>query len=105
MDALKGEGPFTVFAPTDEAFAKLPQGTLDELLAEPEGLLTQILLYHVVPGKVMAMDVSDGLQAETLQGATAGIGQAVNASARQKAATAISGTLCKAAQERPRRHG
>ncbi len=68
VEALKGEGPFTVFAPTDEAFAALPEGTLETLLADPEGDLTQILLYHVVPGKVMAADVSDGLEAETLQG-------------------------------------
>jgi uncharacterized surface protein with fasciclin (FAS1) repeats len=69
VEALKSEGPFTVFAPTDEAFAALPQGTLETLLADPAGDLTQILLYHVVPGKVMAADVSDGLEAETLQGA------------------------------------
>lgn len=68
VDALKGEGPFTVFAPTDDAFAKLPQSTIDALLADPTGDLTQILLYHVVPGKVMAADLSDGLQATTLQG-------------------------------------
>jgi uncharacterized surface protein with fasciclin (FAS1) repeats len=68
VDALKGEGPFTVFAPTDEAFAALPEGTLEALLAEPEGDLTSILLYHVIPGKVMAGDLSDELMAETLQG-------------------------------------
>ncbi len=70
VDALSGEGPFTVFAPTDEAFAALPAGTVEALLADPEGDLTQILLYHVVPGKVMAADVTDGLEAETLQGGT-----------------------------------
>ena len=68
VDALKAEGPFTVFAPTDAAFASLPAGTVDALLADPQGDLTQILLYHVVPGKVLAADVSDGLEAETLQG-------------------------------------
>ena len=68
VDALKGEGPFTVFAPTDEAFAKLPAETLQAALADPQGLLTQVLLYHVVPGKVMAADLSDGLEADTLQG-------------------------------------
>jgi uncharacterized surface protein with fasciclin (FAS1) repeats len=68
VDALKGEGPFTVFAPTEEAFAALPAGTLDTLLADPQGQLTDILLYHVVPGKVMAADLSDGLTATTLQG-------------------------------------
>ena len=70
VDALSGEGPFTVFAPTDEAFAALPAGTIDALLADPTGDLTQILLYHVVPGMVMAADVTDGLEAETLQGGT-----------------------------------
>jgi transforming growth factor-beta-induced protein len=66
VDTLKGEGPFTVFAPTDEAFAKLPAGTLDSLLANPEDLKS-ILLYHVVPGKVMAEDVVtlDGKSADT----------------------------------------
>ena len=68
VDALKGEGPFTVFAPTDEAFAKLPAGTVDALLADPEGQLTQILLYHVLPEEVMAADITDGMEADTLQG-------------------------------------
>ncbi len=68
VDALKGEGPFTVFAPTDDAFAALPQETIDALLADPTGDLTQILLYHVVAGKVLAGDLSDGLEADTLQG-------------------------------------
>lgn len=57
VDTLQGDGPFTVFAPTNDAFAALPEGTLDQLLAEPTGLLADILLYHVVPGKVMAGDV------------------------------------------------
>jgi len=69
VETLKGKGPFTVFAPTDEAFAALPAGTLDALLADPSGDLTQILLYHVIEGKVMAADVTDGLEAPTLQGA------------------------------------
>jgi len=68
-EALRGEGPFTVFAPSDEAFAALPEGTVEALLEDPEGQLSRILLYHVVPGKVMAADVSDGLSAETLRGA------------------------------------
>ncbi len=68
--ALSGEGPFTVFAPTDEAFAALPAGTIDALLADPSGDLTQILLYHVLSGKVMAEAVTDGLEVETLQGST-----------------------------------
>ena len=55
---LKGPGPFTVFAPTDEAFAKLPAGTLDNLLKpENKAMLRRVLTYHVVPGKVMAADV------------------------------------------------
>ena len=69
VDALSGDGPFTVFAPTNAAFAKIPQDALNALLADPTGDLTQILLYHIVPGKVMAADVSDGLSAATLQGA------------------------------------
>jgi uncharacterized surface protein with fasciclin (FAS1) repeats len=68
VETLKGEGPFTVFAPTDDAFAALPEGTVETLLADPAGDLTQILLYHVVPGKVMAANVTDGLEAETAQG-------------------------------------
>ena len=69
VDTLKGEGPFTVFAPTDAAFAALPEGTVDSLLADPTGALTDILLFHVVPGKVMAADLSDGLSVETVNGA------------------------------------
>ena len=70
VDTLKGEGPFTVFAPTDEAFAALPAGTVDTLLL-PENLdqLTAILTYHVVPGKVMSTDLSEGLTAATVNGA------------------------------------
>jgi transforming growth factor-beta-induced protein len=66
VDTLKGEGPFTVFAPTDDAFAALPAGTVEALLADIP-TLTNILLYHVVPGKVMAADVVglDGQSAET----------------------------------------
>ena len=59
VDTLKGKGPFTVFAPTDEAFAKLPAGTVDDLLKpENKDKLVAILTYHVVPGKVMAADVA-----------------------------------------------
>ncbi len=70
VDTLKGEGPFTVFAPTDEAFAALPDGTLDTLLADPTGDLAAILTYHVVAGKVMAADVvtMDGEMVETVNG-------------------------------------
>lgn len=56
VETLQGEGPFTVFAPTDEAFAKLPAGTLEKLLADPAAL-RQVLTYHVVPGRVTAGDV------------------------------------------------
>ena len=69
-DALSAPGPFTVFAPTDEAFAKLPEGTLEDLL-KPENRekLVAILTYHVVPGKVMSGDVvGKKLSVETLQG-------------------------------------
>lgn len=65
VETLKGDGPFTVFAPTDEAFAALPAGTLETLLADPQGALTDILLYHVVPGQVMAADVA-GLDGQTV---------------------------------------
>jgi uncharacterized surface protein with fasciclin (FAS1) repeats len=59
VDTLKGPGPFTVFAPTDEAFAKVPKAQLDALLAD-KAKLTKVLTYHVVPGKVMAADVKAG---------------------------------------------
>lgn len=67
-EGLQGEGPFTVFAPMNNSFAALPQRVTDALLANPTADLTQILLFHVVPGKVMAADLSDGLAAETFQG-------------------------------------
>lgn len=66
---LKGEGPFTVFAPTDEAFAKLPAGTVENLLKpENKDKLTAILTYHVVPGRVMAADVAGIDEAKTVNG-------------------------------------
>lgn len=69
VDALKGPGPFTVFAPTDEAFAKLPAGTLENLLKpENKDKLRNILTYHVVSGKVMAKDVMNLDAAKTLEG-------------------------------------
>ena len=72
VSALKGEGPFTVFAPTDEAFAKLPAGTLEMLLKpENKAKLAAILTYHVVPGKVMAADVVKLRSAKTLNGQSA----------------------------------
>ena len=66
IDTLKGKGPFTVFAPTDEAFAKVPKADLDALLAD-KAKLTAVLTYHVVPGKVMAKDVKAG-KVKTVQG-------------------------------------
>jgi uncharacterized surface protein with fasciclin (FAS1) repeats len=69
IDTLKGAGPFTVFAPTDEAFAKLPAGTLDALLKD-KAKLASILTYHVVAGKVMAADVMKLKTAKTLQGSS-----------------------------------
>jgi uncharacterized surface protein with fasciclin (FAS1) repeats len=67
IETLKGNGPFTVFAPTDEAFAKLPAGTLDSLLKDKEKL-TAVLTYHVVPGQVMAADIFKLTEAKTVQG-------------------------------------
>lgn len=69
-ETLRGDGPFTVFAPTDEAFDALPEGTVDALLADPQGDLTEILTYHVIDGEVLAADVleMDGEMVETLQG-------------------------------------
>jgi uncharacterized surface protein with fasciclin (FAS1) repeats len=70
VDALKGDGPFTVFAPTDDAFAALPAGTVEDLLKpENKDKLTAVLTYHVVAGKVMSGDLSDGMTATTLNGA------------------------------------
>ncbi len=69
VKTLQTDGPFTLFAPTDEAFAALPTDTLDALLADPEEL-AQVLLYHVIPGTVMAADITDGMEAETAQGDT-----------------------------------
>jgi uncharacterized surface protein with fasciclin (FAS1) repeats len=69
VETLKGAGPFTVFAPTDEAFAKLPKGTVEDLLKpENKAKLTAVLTYHVVPGKVMAADVVKVTSAKTVQG-------------------------------------
>ena len=70
IDTLKGKGPFTVFAPTDEAFAKIPKKDLDALLKDKKKL-TAVLTYHVVPGKVMAADVvklKDGSKVKTVEG-------------------------------------
>jgi len=67
VETLSGDGPFTVFAPTDEAFAKIPQADLEALLADKEAL-TAVLTYHVVPGKVMAQDVVNLSSATTVNG-------------------------------------
>ena len=79
-DTLSGNGPFTVFAPTNEAFEKLPAGTVEELLKEEnKEKLASILTYHVVAGKVMSKDLSDGQKAATVNGqeVTVTIGDAV----------------------------
>ena len=69
VETLQGEGPFTVFAPTDDAFAKLPVGTVDSLLLpENKDQLVSILTYHVVPGKVLAADVVNLSSADTVEG-------------------------------------
>jgi len=70
VETLKGDGPFTVFAPTDEAFAKIPKATLEGLLKDKEAL-KKVLLYHVVSGKVMAADVVKIKSAKTVQGSSA----------------------------------
>lgn len=72
VETLKGPGPFTVFAPTDAAFAKLPPGTVDKLLAD-KAALTKVLTYHVVAGKVMAADVAGLKSATTVQGGSLAI--------------------------------
>jgi len=75
VDTLKGEGPFTVFAPTDAAFAKLPEGTVEDLLKpENKDRLAAVLTYHVIPGKVMSADIAGkALEAETVQGQSVSI--------------------------------
>ena len=100
-DTLKGQGPFTVFAPTDEAFKKLPPGTVENLLKpENRAQLTRILTYHVVPGTVMAGDVKGKrTTATTVEGSAVAIdasGQAVkvdNATVRQADVTASNGVI------------
>ena len=76
VDALSGDGPFTVFAPTDEAFAALPEGVVADLLKpENKDKLTAVLTYHVVPGRVYAVDAIAAEEAETLQGSSVTIEQ------------------------------
>ena len=67
-ETLASEGPFTVFAPTDDAFSLIPENVLESLLADPAGDLTQILLNHVVSGTALSTDLSDGMMITTLQG-------------------------------------
>lgn len=69
-ETLSGEGPFTVFAPTDDAFGKLPEGTVETLTTDETDKLKSILTYHVVEGKVMSTDLSDDMMAETVQGSS-----------------------------------
>ncbi|MGY6558855.1 MAG: fasciclin domain-containing protein [Nitritalea sp.] len=70
VGTLQGDGPFTVFAPSNEAFSKLPAGTVEELLKpENKAQLVAVLTYHVVPGKVYSKDLKDGMKAKTAQGA------------------------------------
>jgi alkaline phosphatase len=75
-ETLAGEGPFTVFAPSDDAFAALDPATLEAALADPEGLLTDVLLYHVVAGDVFSGALEDGMEVETLGGGALKIGVA-----------------------------
>ena len=67
VETLKGAGPFTVFAPTDDAFAKIPKDQLEALIAN-KTQLTAVLTYHVVPGKVMSTDLENGMMVKTVQG-------------------------------------
>lgn len=75
VDTLKGDGPFTVFAPTDEAFAKLPKGTVESLLKpENKDKLVAVLTYHVIPGKVMSSDIAGKkMDVKTVQGANVNV--------------------------------
>ena len=71
VETLKGDGPFTFFAPTDAAFAALPEGTVEELLKpENKEMLASILTYHVIAGKVMSTDLTDDMEAATVNGDT-----------------------------------
>ncbi len=75
VDTLKGDGPFTVFAPSDEAFSKLPAGTVEDLLKpENKDKLVAVLTYHVIPGKVMSSDIKGkAMKVKTVQGSDIGI--------------------------------
>lgn len=95
VHTLKGDGPFTVFAPTDEAFAKLPAGTVETLLKpENKDQLIAILTYHVVPGKVMSSDILNVAAAPTVNGKAAPIGLRVgNANVTQADIPASNGVI------------
>ena len=92
-ETLRGEGPYTVFAPTDDAFAAVPKETLDALLADPKGALTDVLTYHVVPGKVMSTDLSDGMTVETVNGQTLTIKVADDGSVMVNDATVVTADI------------
>jgi uncharacterized surface protein with fasciclin (FAS1) repeats len=88
VDALKGDGPLTLFAPTDEAFAALPDGTVENLLKpENQSQLQAVLLYHVVPGKVMKKDLQGTVNAETLEGSSIVIVKGEGWTEKQRAVT------------------
>lgn len=93
VDTLKSEGPFTVFAPTDEAFAALPEGTVANLLKpENKDQLIAVLTYHVVPGKVMAADVVGLDEAATVQGGKVSI-EVVDGSVKIDGATVVTADI------------
>ena len=95
VETLKGAGPFTVFAPTDEAFAKLPKGTVADLLKpENKGKLTAILTYHVVPGKVLAAQVVNLTSAKTVNGQSVTISMAGGAVMVDSAKVVKTDILC-----------
>jgi len=85
-DTLADGGPFTVFAPTDAAFAALPQGTVQELLADPRAL-ARVLTYHVVPGRITSAQITDGSEQKTVEGSALAI--AVNGGVTVNGATVI----------------
>jgi hypothetical protein len=100
VETLKGPGPFTVFAPTDAAFAKLPKGTVEELLKpENKAKLTAVLTYHVVPGKVLAADVVKLKEAKTVQGQSVSIAVAAGSCRAQPAVVSMA-TRCRFAVDR-----
>lgn len=89
VDVLQGDGPFTVFAPTNEAFAALPAGTVEELLKpENKDKLVAVLTYHVIPGKVMSSDLKEGAKVKTVNGAEVSISLAGGAKVNNAKVTA-----------------